>query len=145
MISTPFLAVPPKNYGGTELVIHELVEGLTEAGHEVVLFATGDSQTSAELRSLYATCQWPPNALHEQNHVSWAMHQIARGDFDILHVHSACALAYGRLIPRVPLVYTLHHHPLEEFSQYYQSFRIRFMWRSLHASARWKPRCGDVK
>src|SRR5919197_5566669 len=46
MISTPFVAVPPRTYGGTELVVAELVEGLVERGHEVTLFATGDSRTS---------------------------------------------------------------------------------------------------
>jgi glycosyltransferase involved in cell wall biosynthesis len=122
LVSTPFLAVPPKNYGGTELVIYELAEGLAEAGHEVVLFGTGDSQTSAELRSLYATSQWPPNPLHEQNHVSWALHQVSLENFDVVHVHSACALAQARLLPDVPIVYTLHHPPLPEFSEYYQSF-----------------------
>jgi hypothetical protein len=51
LISTPFLAVPPRDYGGTELVVHELVEGLIDRGHEVTLFATGDSRTRGELRS----------------------------------------------------------------------------------------------
>ena len=122
MISTPFLAVPPKNYGGTELVIYELAEGLVAAGHKVVLFGTGDSETSAELRSLYATSQWPPNPLHEHNHVSWALHQVSLEKFDVVHVHSACALAQTRLLSNLPVVYTLHHPPLPEFSDYYQSF-----------------------
>src|SRR5918996_1305076 len=49
MISTPFIPVPPRDYGGTELVVYQLVEGLVQRGHEVTLFATGDSHTSAEL------------------------------------------------------------------------------------------------
>ena len=47
IISTPFVAVPPKDYGGTELMVHELTEGLVKLGHEVALFATGDSESSA--------------------------------------------------------------------------------------------------
>ena len=43
MLSTPFVPVPPPDYGGTELVVHELVEGLLQRRHDVVLFATGDS------------------------------------------------------------------------------------------------------
>src|SRR5690606_16891531 len=62
LVSTPFVAVPPKEYGGTELVVSELAEGLVARGHEVTVFATGDSQTSAELRYLYPQAQWPPNA-----------------------------------------------------------------------------------
>ena len=48
MVSTPFLAVPPRDYGGTELVVHELVEGLVERGHSVTLFATGDSHARSD-------------------------------------------------------------------------------------------------
>src|SRR3954454_5203172 len=63
-------AVPPKFYGGTERVVHWLTEELVALGHEVTLFASGDSQTSAKLEAT-----WPkalrldgsvrdPNALH---------------------------------------------------------------------------------
>ena len=43
------VAVPPKRYGGTERVIAELTDGLVRLGHEVTLFATGDSKTPAHL------------------------------------------------------------------------------------------------
>src|ERR1700730_19260120 len=63
-------AVPPKLYGGTERVVHWLTEELVALGHEVTLFATGDSRTSGRLEPM-----WPkalrlddsirdPNALH---------------------------------------------------------------------------------
>jgi len=120
-ISTPFLAVPPRLYGGTELVVHELCEGLVAAGHDVVLFATGDSRTNAELRSLYLETQWPPEMLSDLNHVSWAMQQVADdGRFDLIHAHSAVALACGRLLPTVPLVYTIHHERDERLSAFYR-------------------------
>ena len=60
MISTPFLRVPPRDYGGTELVVHELVEGLVRRGHEVTLFATGDSVTRGTLRWRYSAGQSLP-------------------------------------------------------------------------------------
>ena len=47
------LPVPPQGYGGTELVISLLAEGLVRRGHEVTLFASGDSRTSAALRYRY--------------------------------------------------------------------------------------------
>ncbi len=121
MISTPFLAVPPRDYGGTELVIYELVEGLVGRGHEVTLFATGDSQTSAELRSIYPSGQWPPSLLPELNHVSWALREIMEGSFDVVHLHCAAGLAFGRLIP-VPMVYTLHHVRTPDYSAFYPNF-----------------------
>src|SRR6516164_8353572 len=63
-------AIPPKLYGGTERVISWLGDELVALGHDVVLFASGDSQTSAHLEAC-----WPkalrldgsvrdPNALH---------------------------------------------------------------------------------
>ncbi|MGE5098650.1 MAG: glycosyltransferase family 4 protein [Deltaproteobacteria bacterium] len=121
IVSTPFVAVPPRLYGGTELVVHELAEGLTDRGHEVVLFATGDSHTTADLRALYPRAQWPPEMLADLNHVSWAMQEIANGErFDIIHAHSAVALACARLLPSTPLVYTLHHERDENLSAFYR-------------------------
>ena len=46
-------AVPPKFYGGTERVVSYLTEALVEAGHDVTLFASGDSQTSAKLEAFW--------------------------------------------------------------------------------------------
>jgi glycosyltransferase involved in cell wall biosynthesis len=122
MISTPFVSVPPATYGGTEFIVHELVEGLVDAGHEVTLFATGDSRTRGELRFLYAGPQWPPEPLAELNHVSWAMGEVAAGDFDLIHAHSALALGMSRLLPNPPLVYTIHHTLTVEFSDFYRYF-----------------------
>ncbi len=128
MISTPYVSVPPKDYGGTELVVAELVEGLLERNHDVTLFATGDSHTRARLRSLYPAAQWPPEAFTDLNHTSWAMREVASGEFDVVHAHSAAALALGRLLPALPLVYTLHHHQEPELSEYYRAFpEVKFV------------------
>jgi glycosyltransferase involved in cell wall biosynthesis len=83
-------AVPPKLYGGTERVVSWLTEELIALGHEVTLFASGDSSTSAKLEAM-----WPralrldgavrdPNALHMM-----MLEQVYRraSDFDILHCH----------------------------------------------------------
>ena len=123
MISTPFLSVPPRDYGGTELIVYELVEGLTAKGHEVVLYATGDATSSAELKYLYSRPQWPPAPLPDINHVSWAISEIiSDGSFDIVHTHSAFALPFSRLHPEIPLIYTLHHARDEDLSQFYRNF-----------------------
>jgi glycosyltransferase involved in cell wall biosynthesis len=122
MISTPFIPVPPRDYGGTELIVHELVEGLLERGHQVTLFATGDSQTRATLRALYDEAVWPPEPITELDHVSWAMGQAAEGGYDVAHAHSPTALGLGRLAPTLPLVYTLHHAQEPVLSGYYARF-----------------------
>ncbi len=121
LISTPYLAVPPRLYGGTELVVYELAEGLVRLGHHVELFGTGDSRTSAKLRFLYGEGQWPPEMLADVNHVSWALGEISRcGPFDVIHAHSAVALACARLAPDVPMIYTLHHARDEQLSSFYR-------------------------
>ena len=48
-LATNVERVPPEGYGGTELIVHLLTEDLVARGHEVTLFATGDSDTAAEL------------------------------------------------------------------------------------------------
>lgn len=122
MISTPFIPVPPRDYGGTELIVHELVEGLLDRGHQVTLFATGDSRSRATLRALYDEAVWPPEPHAELDHVSWALRQVMEGGYDLVHAHSASALAAGRLTPPLPLVYTLHHAWEPALSRYYTSF-----------------------
>jgi glycosyltransferase involved in cell wall biosynthesis len=109
VVSTAFLSTPPRDYGGTELVVSDLVEGLVARGHEVTLFATADSATSADLRALYSAAKWPPDPLADLEHVCWALQEAAELEPDVVHVNSAAALAVGRFTPDLPLVYTLHH------------------------------------
>ncbi|HEX8417798.1 MAG TPA: glycosyltransferase family 4 protein [Methylobacterium sp.] len=82
-------AVPPKFYGGTERVVSWITEELVRQGHEVTLFASGDSMTSAKLSA--AT----PEGLrllgyrdHTASHLAM-LHQIRKRahEFDILHFH----------------------------------------------------------
>jgi glycosyltransferase involved in cell wall biosynthesis len=123
MISTPFLSVPPRGYGGTELVIYELVEGLIANGHDVTLFSTGDACSSAKLRYFYDVPIWPPAPLPDVYHVTASIAEVIHeGDFDVIHTHSVFALAYARLFPDLPLVYTLHHAQDRELSEFYQKF-----------------------
>src|SRR6516164_10827953 len=83
-------AIPPKLYGGTERVVSWLTEELIALGHEVTLYASGDTVTSARLRAV-----WPralrldgsvrdPNALH-----MLMLEQVyqSAGDFDFIHCH----------------------------------------------------------
>jgi glycosyltransferase involved in cell wall biosynthesis len=85
-------AVPPKLYGGTERVVHWLTEELVALGHDVTLFASGDSQTSAKL-----CATWPkalrldgsvrdPNALHMVM-LEGVRQKCDQEEFDILHFH----------------------------------------------------------
>jgi len=120
MISTPFVAVPPPRYGGTELIVDELVTGLAAAGHEVMLFATADSHPPAgvALRARFAGPIWPPEPYAELDHAAWAIEQIL-GDarrFDVVHAHVAAALPFAPLL-EAPLVYTVHHDDGDDYAR----------------------------
>jgi glycosyltransferase involved in cell wall biosynthesis len=112
MLSTPFVAVPPPRYGGTELIVAELVAGLAAAGHQVTLFATGDSRPHPDvtLRARFASAVWPPEPYAELDHASWAVEQIladVRG-YDVVHAHVPAALPFAGLLD-APMLYTVHH------------------------------------
>jgi glycosyltransferase involved in cell wall biosynthesis len=83
-------AVPPKLYGGTERVIHWLTEELVALGHEVTLFASGDSCTSAKLVAGWPRALRLDGAVRDANALHLAMLENVRrnaADFDFLHFH----------------------------------------------------------
>ena len=53
VLSPVWFAVPPTGYGGIELVVSLLADGLVDAGHDVTLFASGDSLTKANLSYIF--------------------------------------------------------------------------------------------
>ena len=128
MLSTPFIPVPPPQYGGTELIVSELVDGLTARGHEIVLFTCGDSRAPCEMRALYPSAKWPPEPYVELDHTAWAMEQIVHDPrrFDLVHAHLAAALPFARFVD-VPFVYTVHHVRDEAFVPLYQRAAARLI------------------
>ena len=122
LVSTPFLSTPPHDYGGTELAVSDLVEGLAAHGHDVTLFATGDSRTGAKLRALYPLPQWPPDPLTDVDHVTWSLQQAVEAGVDLVHVNSAAALAAARLCAGLRMVYTIHHTHEPALSAFYARF-----------------------
>jgi glycosyltransferase involved in cell wall biosynthesis len=128
IISTPFVPVPPPRYGGTELIVAELVDGFVRQGHEVTLFATGDSRTRAQLRALHPAAEWPPDPRLEQEHAAWAIGEIVADDrgFDVVHAHVPSALPLARFVG-VPMVYTIHHDRDDKLSQVYARHRVAYV------------------
>lgn len=105
--------VPAKKYGGTERVVYELTEELVRRGHEVTLFATGDSITSARLVSIF------PKALREAKVRDiygvnmWTLMNIGKAydmqdQFDIIHDHQCPISLPAANIARTPVVMTMH-------------------------------------
>jgi len=125
LVSSPFLAVPPRKYGGTELFIAQLAEGLKSAGVDVVVYANGESTVGVETRWLYKSQQWPISGevfdnLKDFNHASWAISDAAH-DCDVIHLNSVSALMFARYVQN-KFVYTMHHVHEEQLSALYQFF-----------------------
>ncbi len=83
-------AVPPKLYGGTERIVSYLTEELVRAGHDVTLFASGDSCTSAEHVAFgERALRLDPNVLDPIPHTLVMLAEVRRraAQFDVLHFH----------------------------------------------------------
>ena len=110
-LAPPWLAVPPKKYGGAELIVSYITEGLVKKGHEVTLFASGDSKTSAKLVSVF------PKALYEEG-VPWTdtygllLHAASCFEladrFDIIHNHFGYFGICLSSITKTPAITTYH-------------------------------------
>jgi glycosyltransferase involved in cell wall biosynthesis len=120
-------SVPPKAYGGTERVVHYLTEALVEMGHQVTLFASGDSRTSARLvpvvdRALRLNAARP-------DPVIWHTIMVDRvselsDSFDVIHFHvDTFHLPLSRLWT-TPSLTTLHGRlDLPDMKPLYRRFR----------------------
>ncbi|HVA76086.1 MAG TPA: glycosyltransferase family 4 protein [Acidimicrobiales bacterium] len=123
LIAPPWVAVPPAAYGGTEAVLDTLARGLHRAGHDVVLFATGDS-----------TCDVPrdwvlPAAIGvgkggsatELRHVIHAYEAAIDTKTDIVHDHTLAGPVYANRFAGLPVVTTNHGPFQSELGDYYRA------------------------
>jgi glycosyltransferase involved in cell wall biosynthesis len=121
MVAPPWFDVPPRQYGGIEAVLADLVEALIDRGHDVTLIGVGDDRTRARfVRS------WPeplgerlgepfPEVLHAAR-VARILDEL---DVDVVHDHSLAGplLAQGR---DVPTIVTVHGPASGELGEYYR-------------------------
>ena len=125
LIAPPFIPVPPICYGGTELFVAHLAEGLTQLGHEVVVYANGESTVATEVRWYYRHTMWPPTGnfsetLKEVTHTTWAI-QDASETCDVIHLNNTVGLPYSHFV-NVPFVCTIHHPHEEGLSEFYSQY-----------------------
>ena len=104
-------AVPPKLYGGTERVVSFLTEELVSLGHDVTLFASGDSVTTARLEPIWPRALRLDPAIRDPIAPHMLLIEAVRrqaDDFDVLHFHMDYwpFSLFGR--QRTPFVTTLH-------------------------------------
>lgn len=100
--------VPPVGYGGIEWVVSLLADGLVDSGHDVTLFASGDSLTKAKLAAVHpvAPSEWIGRSFWELRHV---LHCLERADdFDVINDHSGPPAAALGAVVDTPVVHTVH-------------------------------------
>ncbi|MCL5410356.1 MAG: glycosyltransferase family 4 protein [Patescibacteria group bacterium] len=113
-ILSPFEeSVPPVKYGGTELVVYNLIEELVKLGHEVTLLGTGNSRTSAKLVTIF---EKPLRSCVESNTreiykivgISKIVSILAKNKYDIIHNHIGWRFLPFSKALNTPVVTTLH-------------------------------------
>jgi glycosyltransferase involved in cell wall biosynthesis len=114
LVAPVWTRIPPVTYGGTERVVHLLVEELVRMGHEVTLFSSGDSSTSAALRGVVdrgvIEAMAAGEALEYHHYATSAFVEALRdgASFDVIHCHlGASEIPLGEL-SAAPVLHTLH-------------------------------------
>ena len=110
-LSPLYERVPPRLYGGTERVVAFLTDELVRRGHDVTLFASGESDTKARLIApIPAALRLAPTAIDPVSaHVIELGQAFERaGDFDVIHGHVDYLAFPAARLARTPTVHTLH-------------------------------------
>jgi glycosyltransferase involved in cell wall biosynthesis len=121
VIAPVWFPVPPFGYGGIELVVSLLADGLVDAGHDVTLYASGGSQTKA---NLVTSMPEPPDPSELGNPWYDAFHALSAyldvGDADVVHDHAGVVgPACGALLRGIPVVHTLHGPWTDQTRRFY--------------------------
>jgi glycosyltransferase involved in cell wall biosynthesis len=125
LIAPPFIAVPPDTYGGTELFIANLACGLHARGHEVTVYANGDSRLPCRIKWRYPHADWPVedpmrSELKNLDHLGWAVRDAA-DTADVVHLNDVAGAPFTRFADR-PVVLTLHHPHEPVLSEQYARY-----------------------
>ena len=108
VVAPAWFPVPPTGYGGIEWVVWLLADGLVDAGHDVTLFAAGQSRTKAKLEYVFAEAPSDEigRTFPELHHL---LHCYARQDeFDLIHDHTGLMGAAVGGALRTPVAHTVH-------------------------------------
>ena len=150
-LSPLFESVPPRFYGGTERIVHYLAEELVRLGHDVTLFASGDSLTSAKLvpcgeEALRLSNAAEPTAMHLLMIEKAFQH---RDEFDIIHSHlDYLPFPMVRRHPEAAVVTTMHGRldlpELQPFFREYTDIPLVSISDSQRAPVAWANWQGTV-
>ncbi|MEK7500123.1 MAG: glycosyltransferase family 4 protein [Patescibacteria group bacterium] len=122
-----WLPIPPVGYGGSELVVYNLVEGLVDLGHTVTLFASGGSKTRAELRSVLDRPLYDIKGRFDFSDNSYDLLNAsnafnASSEFDVLHNILGFQALPFLPFAKCPVVHT-SHSSLKEYEGLVDHFK----------------------
>jgi glycosyltransferase involved in cell wall biosynthesis len=115
IVAPPWFRVPPEKYGGIEIIVSLLADGLTDKGHDVTLFTVASSITKAGVfkvfeKEMKSCLDGPPSSFLNTalTHSLASYIEISKGEYDIIHDHTwkegLCSAAFVD----IPVVHTLH-------------------------------------
>ena len=121
MIAPPWTPIPPLLYGGIELVVDQLARGLQDAGHDVLLFATGDSTCPVPRQWVLPAAEGTRigSAVPELRHVIHAYEAVR--DCDVVHDHTMMGPFHSEHYPGLPVATTIHGPFNEELTDIYRA------------------------
>ncbi len=109
VVAPPWLPVPPAGYGGTETVLDGLCRGLVAAGHEVVLFTTGDSTCPVPIRFERPSAPGSTSAVRRSRSITCSPRGGRSRDVDVIHDHTSVGPLLGLIDRSLPVVATNHN------------------------------------
>ena len=104
--------IPPKKYGGIEIMIDKITKELLKRDHEVTLFASGNSKTKAKLRSVFpkSLFEMKVDWYHRSQNLINAANAFSMADkFDVIHNHAGDNGLLFSQITKTPVLTTLHN------------------------------------
>jgi glycosyltransferase involved in cell wall biosynthesis len=125
LIAPPWTPIPPPLYGGIELVVDQMARGLVAAGHDVTLFATGDSTCPVPKRWVLEHSEGMRigMAVPELRHVVHAYDALT--DHDVIHDHTIMGPFYSERFPGLRVVTTIHGPFNDELTDLYTALGTR--------------------
>jgi glycosyltransferase involved in cell wall biosynthesis len=108
VVSPAWFPVPPSGYGGIEWIVALLADGLVDDGHDVTLFASGDSRTKAKLSAVFETApsEWIGRSHFELLHALPCYTHAE--DFDVINEHTGMMGIVLSGLVETPVVHTVH-------------------------------------
>ncbi len=134
IVAEPYVPVPPPKYGGTEQVIGQLINGLQEMGHEVILIGPGDSTVNCPILPSVEKALWFPRRksdraaynkqLKAAMKATYHLVKSVQNKVDIIHSHGFDMLPFRRF----PNVTTIHNPLIFEQIPYYMlRLKLRYI------------------